>query len=204
MTPSDRSRGRRMVLRTGAVTFLVGLPGCAADGGMAPTGEAETPTPVFDDEPRLSSPAFADGGSIHRRFTCDGADVSPRLLIDAVPDGTASLALLVYDPDASGGPFTHWLLWGLPSETAEVPEAVPIRETAAPLDGASQGLNDAGAVGYSGPCPPRSDGPHTYRFRLYALASPLPLDPGEDRVAFEEALGEVGHAAGLYRGIYDR
>lgn len=111
----------------------------------------------------LTSPAFADGADIPVRHTCDGDDLSPRLTWRDVPKGTRSFALIVDDPDAPRGTFTHWVLYDLPSELQELGEG------AAP---GTSGRNSFGRGGYGGPCPPAGDQPHRYRFTLYALDVP--------------------------------
>jgi Raf kinase inhibitor-like YbhB/YbcL family protein len=143
-----------------------------------------TPSPLF----AMTSSAFDAGGAIPRRFSCDGADGSPELAWTGVPDGTASLALLVDDPDARD--FAHWIVYAMPASTAHLAEG-------AGAAGArlAQGTNDFGRVGYGGPCPP--SGTHHYRFTLYALAKPLALSgaprAGAVRSALDRAtiLGEV-------------
>jgi Raf kinase inhibitor-like YbhB/YbcL family protein len=112
---------------------------------------------------RLTSPAFSDGGDIPVRHTCDGSDVSPALTWVEVPEGTRSFALIVDDPDATAGDFTHWVTYDLSSELRELGEG------AAPV---TQGRNSFGRTGYGGPCPPPADGAHRYRFTLYALDLP--------------------------------
>jgi Raf kinase inhibitor-like YbhB/YbcL family protein len=141
----------------------------------------------------LSSPDFRPGGTIPRAFTCDGANARPALVWTAPPRGTRSLAVVVLDPDAPSGTFTHWLAWGIP------PSARGLGRTArVPREGA----NDAGRSGWTGPCPP--SGTHRYVFRLYALRAPLPLRPGADRAAFTRALrGRVIRVATLV-GRYRR
>jgi Raf kinase inhibitor-like YbhB/YbcL family protein len=111
----------------------------------------------------LTSTAFAVGGTIPRRHTCDGEDRSPPLSWSAPPAGTGSLALILDDPDAPGGRFIHWLVWGITPDTGGLGEG-----EAAP----TQGRNDFGTAGYRGPCPPRGHGPHRYRFRLHAVGGP--------------------------------
>ena len=102
---------------------------------------------------KLTSGAFPDQGAIPVGFTCDGDDLSPSLDWSDVPDGTAELVLICEDPDAPGGTFVHWILWGIPPGTAGLAEgAVP--------PGTHQGRNGFGSVGYRGPCPPRGHGPH--------------------------------------------
>jgi Raf kinase inhibitor-like YbhB/YbcL family protein len=116
---------------------------------------------------KLSSPAFQDHGSIPRKYTCEGADVSPPLAIDDVPAGTRSLALIVDDPDAPdpAAPkmtWVHWVLYDLPPDTESLAEGV-VSSSVYALDG----LNDWKQTGFRGPCPPI--GRHRYFFRLYAL-----------------------------------
>jgi Raf kinase inhibitor-like YbhB/YbcL family protein len=107
----------------------------------------------------LSSSAFHAGGTIPRRYTCEGRNVSPPLRWTAPPRGTRSFALTVTDPDAPGGTFVHWVAWGI------APSARSLGVGARPPH---EGRNSAGTVGYTGPCPP--PGPaHRYVFRLYAL-----------------------------------
>ena len=120
----------------------------------------------------LSSPDFSEGGMIPRRFTCDGADVSPALSWEGAPDDTLSLTLIVDDPDARG--FAHWVLFDLaPAASSAVPAGVSASPDAPP-----QGMNDFGRIGYAGPCPP--SGSHRYVFTLYALDGLLGL-PGSPR-----------------------
>jgi Raf kinase inhibitor-like YbhB/YbcL family protein len=144
----------------------------------------------------LSSPDFSDGQTIPRRFTCDGEDRSPELTWHGVPADTMELALLMEDPDAPGGTFVHWVLWGLDPMTASLSWGeMP--------GGAHQGRNDFGRTGYGGPCPPRGR-PHRYVFTLLALAQPLSLKPGATAAALRrEARGKV-LAEGTLTGRYVR
>jgi Raf kinase inhibitor-like YbhB/YbcL family protein len=116
---------------------------------------------------KITSPAFQDHGSIPRRHTCEGIDVSPPLVIEGVPAGAQSLALIVDDPDAPdpAAPkmtWVHWVLYDLPPGTSSLPEGV----SAAALH-ARDGINDWKRTGYGGPCPPI--GRHRYFFKLFAL-----------------------------------
>ena len=147
----------------------------------------------------LSSSAFADGGAIPTRYTCDGVDISPPLQWSSVPERTRSLALVVDDPDAPGGTFVHWLIYDLPPDTRRLPEDVPERQTLP--SGAAQGVNGAGGVGYMGPCPP--SGTHRYFFRVYALDTELDLAGGATWEGLASVMKEhilaVGRLIGTYR-----
>lgn len=117
----------------------------------------------------LKSTAFAQSGAIPRKYTCDGVNVSPPLAWSGVPPGAASLLLVCFDPDASGGIFHHWAAYNISPEVnglAEMP--------AGANDGRFlQAVNDFGEAGYAGPCPPKGHKPHSYRFRLSALKERL-------------------------------
>lgn len=128
---------------------------------------------MADNAFRLTSPAFEPGAWIPRRFTCDGEDISPPLAWDNAPDATASMALIVNDPDARG--FVHWIVYGLTgTQSGALPEGVSSSPDAPP-----QGMNDFGRLGWAGPCPP--PGPaHRYVFTLFAL-SDEPLLAGAPR-----------------------
>lgn len=137
---------------------------------------------------KLTSTAFAPGGDIPKKFTCDGPDVSPALAWDSAPAGTQSIALIVDDPDAPVGTWVHWVLWDLPASARELAENVPKQEELP--GGARQGRNDFRRIGYGGPCPP--PGPaHRYFFKLYALNAKLGLKPGATKADVERAM--AGH-----------
>jgi Raf kinase inhibitor-like YbhB/YbcL family protein len=142
----------------------------------------------------LTSRAFADGEEIPRTYTCDGEDVSPPLAWAGVPPEASSLALLVDDPDAPGGTFTHWLAWGLDPARGGLREGEP-----APLEG----VNDFGAKGYRGPCPPPGR-PHRYVFQLFALSEQPHLVPGARRDEFERAIAPLTLDAARLTGSYGR
>lgn len=144
----------------------------------------------------LTSPSFQNNAAVPAKFTCDGGNINPELQIQYVPAEAKSLALIVDDPDAVGGLFTHWTLWNIGPLTAVVKqESVP--------PGALEGKTSFGRAGYGGPCPPPGK-PHHYRFTLYALDSILNLPAGAPRADLEKAMqGHVLTAAELV-GIYER
>lgn len=147
---------------------------------------------------------FTHGESIPEKYTCEGDDRSPELTIGDVPDDAAALAVVVDDPDAPGGTFTHWLLWNLPPDTIDIPEAVPQLESVPDLGGAKQGENDFGEVGYRGPCPPEGDGPHEYRFTLYVLDEELDVDAGVPRPRVQDALDAKTWDSSQFTGTFAR
>ncbi|MBI4987304.1 MAG: YbhB/YbcL family Raf kinase inhibitor-like protein [Rhodocyclales bacterium] len=136
----------------------------------------------------LTSPAFAHHGEIPARHTCQGADASPALFWDNLPDGTRSLALIVDDPDAPdpAAPrmiWVHWVLYNLPPESRGLPEGIAASVLPA---GTREGLNDWKRTGYGGPCPPI--GRHRYFHKLYALDAVLPDLGRPTKLQLEKAM----------------
>ena len=172
----------------------LGLALAACGGG----GErVNGPPPPAPDRIALTSPAFADGGTIPRHHSCDGGDVSPPLAWQGVPSGARELALLVEDPDAPGGTFVHWVLFKLGAETHGLSEGkVPA--------GARQGENSSGKAAYAGPCPPKGDAPHHYEFTLYALSSALDLPNGAAPDEVRSAVAKAALARGELVGRFGR
>ena len=152
---------------------------------------------------RLTSAAFEDGGMIPRRHSCDAEDVSPALEWEDAPEGTASFALVVHDPDAPRGDWVHWVIFDIPGHFTSLPEDVGSAERLDHLGEAAQGANDFGRIGWGGPCPPPGK-PHRYVFTLMALDAPLGLEPGATRDEVEAAAGD--HELGMARltGLYGR
>lgn len=145
----------------------------------------------------LTSPSFVPDGLISATFTCDGENTSPELKWIHAPDGTRSFALIVDDPDAPNGTFTHWVLFDIPADTKHLRGEVS--------DIGVKGRNDFQQVGYGGPCPPPNHGQHRYYFRLYALdVDSLQLPAGASRPEVETAIeGHILDQAELM-GRYER
>lgn len=114
----------------------------------------------------LTSPAFANGQVVPRKFTCDGSNVSPPFAWTDLPSGTQSLLFACLDPDAPGGTFHHWAAYNIPPELTGLEEGYRAGMSDARF---AQALNDFGKTGYGGPCPPHGHRPHAYHFRLSAL-----------------------------------
>jgi Raf kinase inhibitor-like YbhB/YbcL family protein len=151
-------------------------------------------------EIKVTSSAFEEGGMIPSKYTCDGADVSPPLQWDTVPEGTKSVALISDDPDAPVGTWVHWVLFNWPADSNEIAENIPPDKILP--NGAKQGITGFRRIGYGGPCPP--GGTHRYFFKIYALDIMLDLDAGADKSALLEAI--EGHilGQGQLRGRYKR
>ena len=141
----------------------------------------------------LTSPAFAGGELIPVRFTGDGPDISPPLEWTTPPGAVKSFVLIVDDPDAPVGTWVHWVLVGIPPDRKGLPEGVDKGAHPKGLEGAVNGKNDFGRLGYGGPAPPRGPA-HRYFFKLYALDSPLGLPAGATKAEAEKAM--KGHILG--------
>ena len=150
----------------------------------------------------LSSGSFANHGFIPKKFTCDGADVSPELSWTNPPAGAHSFALIADDPDAPLGTWTHWVIFDLPPTARSLPEDASRIMDKLP-DGGRQGLNDSGKIGYGGPCPPPGK-PHRYFFKLYALDRKLGLEPGSTRARVEQTMQGHVLAEADWMGQYQR
>jgi Raf kinase inhibitor-like YbhB/YbcL family protein len=142
----------------------------------------------------LTSSAFQEGEPIPRPFTCEGDDLAPPLAWSGAPQGTRGFALIMDDPDAPRGTFTHWLLYDIPATMSELRE-----------QGAGTALrNDFGRAAYGGPCPPPGHGPHRYVFTLYAVDVPALDVRGRQRAALERALQGHTLATARLTGRYQR
>lgn len=169
------------------------------------TNDSRTPTDGGSRALAVTSTAFADGGSIPTAHTCSGAGRSPPLTVGGVPDAAATLALIVDDPDAPREePFVHWLVWNVPADRTEWPAEVSAGERAPELADAPQGRASTGDLGYVGPCPPEGDGPHRYRFTMFAVEGSLDLRSGAERSALKAALEGRVLARGRLVGTYER
>ena len=143
-------------------------------------------------ELKVTSSALEHKGLIPRKYTCDGTDVNPPLNIDGLPEGTASLVLIVDDPDAPMGTWDHWVVWNIPPVQEIEEDSVP----------GVEGLNDFRKHSYGGPCPP--SGTHRYFFKVYALDTKLVLSPNSRKKDVERAMKGRILAKGEIVGLYSR
>ena len=144
------------------------------------------------EEISVSSSAVENNGTIPVKYTCDGENINPPLEFSGVPDSAKSLVLIVDDPDAPGGTFTHWVVWAIAPDTKIQENSVP----------GIEGMNDFRKSSYGGPCPP--SGTHRYFFTVYALDAEIDVNSGSSRHDVEKAM--EGHiiAKGYLMGKYSR
>jgi Raf kinase inhibitor-like YbhB/YbcL family protein len=143
---------------------------------------------------KITSSAFQQGGNIPSKLSCDGANTNPPLQISDVPSGAKSLVLVVDDPDAPSGLFTHWTVWNIPPQTSTIAEGSTPKGV--------QGTNDFGRSGYGGPCPP--SGTHRYYFKILALDRELDLPSSAKRSKLDAAMKGHVIAQGELMGRYAR
>jgi Raf kinase inhibitor-like YbhB/YbcL family protein len=141
----------------------------------------------------VTSPAFADGQPVPKEFTCDGNDAPPAMTVADPPQGTKSFAVIVDDPDAPKGTFTHWLAYDVPTD------GNTLRGTAGKTL-----KNDFGRKGYGGPCPPPGHDAHRYYFTVYAVDVPALDVAGGRRDDLEAALEGHTLAKARFMGRYER
>jgi Raf kinase inhibitor-like YbhB/YbcL family protein len=173
------------------VCLLVVVAGCG--GG----DKAAEPAPDAPPGIELTSRAFSAGGTIPAKYTCSGKETSPPLAWADVPAGTKSLALLVEDPDAPGGTYTHWTVF-------DIAPTVRRFDAGKPPPGSTQGENSFGDDRYGGPCPPKGDQAHHYVFSLYALRADLGLDAGAKPDDVRAAIKKQAVARGRLIGTFKR
>lgn len=149
----------------------------------------------------IKSSAFTHSNSIPAQHLCDSDDVSPKLSWSGIPEGTKTNAVIMDDPDAPGGTWVHWVVYGISTDDYGLPEGVPPLDT---LDGgARQGKNDFGRTSYGGPCPPRG-GPHRYFFKVYAVDDNLVLGPGDTKAELVREMDGSVLEQGELMGRYTR
>jgi len=156
----------------------------------------------------ITSSALTQGHPIPKKYTGEGADVSPPLAWSGVPEGTKELALICDDPDApTKEPWVHWVLYKIPVSVTELPEGLPRKARPKAPPGVLQGKNSwpaAEATGYRGPMPPPGHGVHHYYFKLYALDTSLAAEPGLDKKALIEKIRDHVLAEDALMGTYQR
>ena len=149
---------------------------------------------------QLTSTVFGNNASIPDKYTCKGASVSPPLSWTAGPQGTKSYVLIVDDPDAPRGVFTHWVIFNIPFSVNKLDENIPKNAT---VEGVGvQGVNGARNTGYTGPCPP--SGTHHYIFTLYAVDTVLDIAPKSTKDQVLDAMKGHVIATSVLIGLYSK
>ncbi len=151
---------------------------------------------------QITSSAFENEALIPVKYTCEGEDVSPPLTWKGVPEEAHSLALIMDDPDAPRGTFTHWVVYNLPVIPPKIDEGESLSERFE--EGLREGFNDFGKQGYGGPCPPRSHGEHHYYFRLFALKQKLDLTGRVTRAQLLEKIDDFVIDEAVLMGRFSR
>lgn len=168
---------------------LMSAAACSGDqSGKEPAVTAPTSITV-------TSTAFREGDTIPRKYTCDGEGVAPPLAWKEIPANAGALALVVDDPDAPRGTFTHWIVLDLEATPATLAEG-------GVLPGVKQAKNSGGKTGYYGPCPP--SGTHHYRFTVYALSEATGLLDGAGLDEALQAIDSKTIARGRLTALYSR
>lgn len=157
---------------------------------------------------QVTSSAFTQGHAIPKKYTGEGADVSPPLAWSNIPEGAKELVLICDDPDApTDEPWVHWVIYKIPADVTGLPEGVPRKARLKEPHGALQGHNSwpsGEAIGYRGPMPPVGHGVHHYYFKLYALEAHLTVEPGLTKKVIMEEIRQHVLGEGALMGTYQR
>lgn len=182
-------------MRTHALSILLfaALPAAALADPPSTRDPASQSSTKLDLQ--VTSSAFKANEAIPPEYTCDGRSVTPPLSWSTVPSNTRSIAILVDDPDAPKGTFTHWMVTGIPPTTTALPAGGALPE------GAIAAKNSKGNTGYTGPCPP--SGVHHYYFHVYALDI-VPARPATKQALLKAISGHIlaeGQLVGTYQKV---
>ena len=195
---------------------LIGLLSALGAAGCAPDAPYDSANRANDDNRltrgdrmtiQITSTAFEHGEPIPRKYTGEGADVSPPLAWTGLPEGTKELVLICDDPDApTPEPWVHWVIYKIPADAEGLPEGVAHDPRLKNPAGALQGKNSWTAgrmIGYRGPMPPPGS-PHRYHFRLYALEAKMVAESGLDKKTILAEIKDHILAEGELIGTYER
>jgi len=206
---------RRLTVILALCVLPVALIACKGAKQQQPSGTATTPGAMGAQDTAASghnkaggmamgaitvtSTAFTDGTTIPKQYTCEGKDMSPPLSWSGVPSSAKTVAMILDDPDAPMGTWTHWVIWNIPATTTTLSEGMA--KDASVSGGIRQGKNSWPKTGYNGPCPPPGKA-HRYYFTLYALDTSLSIPDSSNRSQLEAAM--KGHilAQGQLLGMY--
>mgnify|MGYP003771604119 FL=1 len=145
---------------------------------------------------KITIDSFKNGENIPLKYSCDGDNINPEIKITEIPQEAQSLVLIMDDPDAPMGVFTHWVIFNIPASSTII-----INENSIPQNSVL-GLNSANKTSYVGPCPPA--GTHRYYFKVFALDSLLNLKDGAKREEIEKEMANHIIDQTQYLGLYQR
>ncbi|MFH1029717.1 MAG: YbhB/YbcL family Raf kinase inhibitor-like protein [bacterium] len=146
---------------------------------------------------KITSAAFKNNEKIPEKYTCDGENTSPPLEFSEIPENAKSLVLIIDDPMAPMGTWTHWTMWNISPTVSELPEK------AAKPEGAIEGMTSFKKTGYGGPCPPKGS-EHKYYFHLYALNAMVALKEGSDEADLKNTMKPYVIDEAELIGVYSR
>jgi Raf kinase inhibitor-like YbhB/YbcL family protein len=185
-------------MRAAVLAVVLLVLGTACSGGSSSLSAA-APQPGGLPAIQMTGGGFAPGGALPAESGCDGASRSPTILWHDVPGGTQGLVVLAEDPDAQD--FVHWVVYNIPGSEAGL--TAGISNEPALSDGAYQGINGFGKIGYGAPCPPKGS-THHYEFFVYALDAQLGLASGETEGQVAAAIGDHVTAWGMMTVTFGR
>lgn len=182
------------IIKSVHVLIFVSIAAVAVIFLFLGSGKKNNFNPPRQNNMKITSIDFENNGFIPKKYTCQGKDINPPLVFVDVPKEAKSLALIVDDPDAPMGTWTHWTIWNIK------PDVRGIIENSIP-ESAVTGMNSSGRNGYQGPCPP--SGTHRYFFKLYALDKDIDLKPSASKADLEKAISDhiigYGELVGVYK-----
>ena len=189
------------------------MSGCSNQEQKELSGKQDNIKETGVEELIIESPSFENSSPIPVRFSCKGADVNPELNVRNIPLNTKSLVIIMDDPDAPSGTWTHWILYDIlplfrkssvndaSSNNRSALSEFKIKEAQTPV-GAKQGKNSWGILSYRGPCPP--SGTHRYFFSIYALDTLLNLSEGAERKEIEKGMKSHIIGKGVLMGFFSK
>jgi Raf kinase inhibitor-like YbhB/YbcL family protein len=145
----------------------------------------------------IMSTSFRHGGTIPEKFSAYGDNISPSIRIEGLTPGAKSWALIMDDPDAPRGTWTHWTFWDLPVARGNLPAGADVKAL-----GAVEGTTSAKSAGYHGPCPP--GGTHRYVVHAFATNGTLGLQAGASVDQVWKAVQAKAVAEGTLMGRFSR
>lgn len=149
---------------------------------------------------KVENPSFTNNEKIPEKYTPDGENINPKLIISEIPENTKSLILIIDDPDAQrvcGYTWIHWVVFDIPFKD----KTLEIQENSIP---GTQGLNSFNKPTYGGPSPPSGSGTHNYNFKIYALDKKLELPEMTPLSKIIEAMQDHVLANSILTGQYSR